>query len=158
MRNYVKNCMEAHPELQHRLEFLRCVLRSAQEATRKKGEEKDWVLKGTWALVELSRKCGPEAFITLVDIKAHAGIESPSVGLWPWAGSVGAGLLEERVQDRRKEYRIHKEYYFDFLRLLEENVAAKERSITELEGLGQEIWDGVDPMEYIKRERKSWDG
>jgi len=26
-----------------------------------------------------------------------------------------------------------------------------------LEGLGREIWEGVDPLEYIRKERASWD-
>ncbi len=31
-------------------------------------------------------------------------------------------------------------------------------SIMELEGLGKEIWEGVDPQQYIEDERNSWDG
>jgi len=34
----------------------------------------------------------------------------------------------------------------------------KTRSILELEGLGKEIWKGVDPDEYVAKERDSWDG
>ncbi len=30
--------------------------------------------------------------------------------------------------------------------------------ITELKGLGKEIWEGVDVEEYIKKERGSWSG
>ncbi len=30
-------------------------------------------------------------------------------------------------------------------------------SIIELQGLGKEIWEGVDPQEYIEKERNSWD-
>jgi hypothetical protein len=26
-----------------------------------------------------------------------------------------------------------------------------------LEGLGREIWEGIDPLEYIRQERASWD-
>ena len=29
--------------------------------------------------------------------------------------------------------------------------------ITDLKGLGKEIWDGIDPDEYVARERDSWD-
>lgn len=29
-------------------------------------------------------------------------------------------------------------------------------SILELEGLGAEIWEGIDPQEYIRKERESW--
>ena len=32
------------------------------------------------------------------------------------------------------------------------------RSLLELEGLGQEVWQGVDVDEYLRRERSSWDG
>ncbi len=36
---------------------------------------------------------------------------------------------------------------------------AKHRhSLLELEGLGKEIWEGIDPQKYIDEERKSWDG
>jgi len=34
----------------------------------------------------------------------------------------------------------------------------KKRSITELRGLGKEIWEGIDPDEYVAKERDSWDG
>ena len=30
-------------------------------------------------------------------------------------------------------------------------------SILELEGLGSEIWKGVDAQEYVRKERESWD-
>lgn len=33
----------------------------------------------------------------------------------------------------------------------------RKRSILELQGLGAEIWKGVDVTEYINRERDSWD-
>ncbi len=33
----------------------------------------------------------------------------------------------------------------------------KERNIIELEGLGAEIWNGMDAQEYVRRERESWD-
>ncbi len=32
-----------------------------------------------------------------------------------------------------------------------------EHSILELAGLGQEIWEGVDPQEYVNQLRKEWD-
>ena len=30
-------------------------------------------------------------------------------------------------------------------------------SILELEGLGAEIWKGIDAQEYVRKERESWD-
>ena len=32
------------------------------------------------------------------------------------------------------------------------------RSIMELQGLGKEIWRGIDAQEYVDRERTSWNG
>ena len=33
----------------------------------------------------------------------------------------------------------------------------EQTSILELEGLGKELWEGIDPAEYIEQERASWD-
>lgn len=53
----------------------------------------------------------------------------------------------------------------DQLRLIAEltsrlsgKVERKYRSLLELEGLGQELWQGVDVDEYLRRERSSWNG
>ncbi len=54
----------------------------------------------------------------------------------------------------------------DQLRLLEELAALDRRQVTtrarrsilELQGLGKEIWQGIDVREYIDRERASWNG
>ncbi len=54
----------------------------------------------------------------------------------------------------------------DQLRLLEDLAALirrqvtvhPRRSILELEGLGAEIWQGVDAQAYVDRERDSWSG
>ena len=54
----------------------------------------------------------------------------------------------------------------DQLRLLEELAALVRRQVTtrarrsilELQGLGKEIWQGIDAQEYIDQERASWNG
>ena len=54
----------------------------------------------------------------------------------------------------------------DQLRLLEELAALVRRQVTtrprrsilELQGLGKEIWRGIDAQEYVDRERASWNG
>ena len=33
----------------------------------------------------------------------------------------------------------------------------RKRSLLELRGLGKEIWGGIDPVEYVKQERDSWE-
>ncbi len=35
--------------------------------------------------------------------------------------------------------------------------ARRERSLLELEGLGAELWEGVDAQEYVSELRKEWD-
>ena len=35
---------------------------------------------------------------------------------------------------------------------------SRKHSILELRGLGKEIWEGIDPDEYVRKERDSWDG
>ena len=56
----------------------------------------------------------------------------------------------------------------DQLRLLEELTTLVHQQATaleeplhsflELEGLGQEIWKGIDAQEYVNQERASWNG
>lgn len=31
------------------------------------------------------------------------------------------------------------------------------RHITEMRGLGKELWQGIDPQDYLNAERDSWD-
>jgi len=53
----------------------------------------------------------------------------------------------------------------DRLRLVSELAAGlsaeldpQPRSLMELEGMGREVWQGVDVEEYLRQERSSWDG
>ena len=34
----------------------------------------------------------------------------------------------------------------------------KKHSVTELKGLGKEIWEGIDAQKYVDNERESWTG
>ncbi len=49
----------------------------------------------------------------------------------------------------------------DLSRLIRQKVTLTpkpKRSILELEGLGKEIWNGIDAQEYVNQERNSWNG
>ncbi|GAK60292.1 hypothetical protein U27_00183 [Candidatus Vecturithrix granuli] len=46
---------------------------------------------------------------------------------------------------------------FDNIRQPLQQQQAKKHSIMELEGLGTEIWPGIDVQEYVRQERASWD-
>ena len=41
--------------------------------------------------------------------------------------------------------------------MIENEEKRPRHQITELEGLGKEIWEGTDAQEYVDRERDSWD-
>ena len=41
--------------------------------------------------------------------------------------------------------------------MIENDEKRPRHQITELEGLGKEIWEGIDAQEYVDRERSSWD-
>lgn len=46
----------------------------------------------------------------------------------------------------------------DLISVARHRVQAKPKhSIMELRGLGKEIWEGIDPAQYIDEERNSWD-
>ena len=45
--------------------------------------------------------------------------------------------------------------------LVRQQITIKEEplhSFLELEGLGKEVWEGIDAQEYINQERESWNG
>lgn len=35
--------------------------------------------------------------------------------------------------------------------------SVQQHRITEMRGLGKDLWQGVDPQEYVNAERDSWD-
>jgi hypothetical protein len=38
-----------------------------------------------------------------------------------------------------------------------ETVPRQQRSLSELRGLGKEIWEGIDAQEYVNQLRREWD-
>lgn len=46
----------------------------------------------------------------------------------------------------------------DLATLLPRSGPAQQRSITELRGLGKEVWQGIDAQAYVNAERDAWDG
>jgi plasmid stability protein len=64
--------------------------------------------------------------------------------------------LYERLQERAQ--REHRSLTQEVVHLLEKAAEApKLHSIRELRGLGKELWEGIDPAEYVRSERDSWD-
>jgi len=48
----------------------------------------------------------------------------------------------------------------DLVAILRQRIAPSPvgHEITELRGLGKDIWDGIDAQEYVERERAAWGG
>lgn len=99
---------------------------------------------------------GPEADIRLKDIQDRAGTwTSKTGGLYPWKGT---GVLVEG-QGRPKSYRIRHRYEDAFQRIFPKGAPGfGQHGILELQGLGKEIWAGIDAQAYVNRERAAWAG
>jgi hypothetical protein len=65
-------------------------------------------------------------------------------------------IYDEHIKPLSREQRIQ---LMDLLRdeLKNDDVHGERRSILELHGLGKEIWQGVDPGEYVNKLRDEWD-
>jgi hypothetical protein len=154
MLDYVQKSRLRYPPAQFPVEFVRCVF----EEARKRDRGKEQVYRGTKALVELIQQKGAHAFISVKEIQEYAGIwTSQSAGLWPWRQKSGANVVEEQVSP--KTYRIRPEFFDAMQSLFTDGSGPRgKRSILELQGLGKEIWAGIDPRAYVNRERASWAG
>jgi hypothetical protein len=53
--------------------------------------------------------------------------------------------------------RLKPEERTQLLRALARDPAEPQHEITELRGLGKEVWGGIDAQEYVNSERDSWD-
>jgi plasmid stability protein len=63
--------------------------------------------------------------------------------------------LYERLQKLAE--REHRSVTQEVVHLLEKTAGKpKLHSILELDGLGKELWEGIDPVEYVRAERDSW--
>ena len=154
MREYVKKCRNAYASGVSELEYVRCVLENA--SGREIGENLVW--RGTKALVELSVERGLGQFITIEEIRLRSGIQrgqTPTAGLWPWLDG-SADVVQKKPGYRA--YKIRREFYQAMQQLFNTATPSVTHSIMELQGLGKEIWEGVDPKEYVDRERSSWNG
>lgn len=64
--------------------------------------------------------------------------------------------LYRKLQSRAKRER--RSVAQEVTLILEDALHAPEQlSILDLEGLGKELWAGIDPAEHVDEERKSWD-
>jgi plasmid stability protein len=64
--------------------------------------------------------------------------------------------LYQRLKARAEQDRRSIAQEVSFL-LTEALNAQPDQSIMDLEGLGKELWAGIDAVEYVRTERDSWD-
>jgi hypothetical protein len=69
-----------------------------------------------------------------------------------------ADILEQAQQLPPEEQRQLANALMKLVNASDADLAPPRRSILELDGLGKEIWAGVDPDQYLAEERHSWDG
>ncbi len=50
-----------------------------------------------------------------------------------------------------------KELMRALIEMMPEDAAPRQRSITELRGLGKELWQGMDAQAYVNQLRSEWD-
>ena len=64
--------------------------------------------------------------------------------------------LYRKIKARAKRHR--RSVSQEITQILEQAVAETEPlSLLDLEGLGEELWKGIDPADHVERERDSWD-
>lgn len=64
--------------------------------------------------------------------------------------------LYEKMKERAKRER--RSVAQEVTRILTKALEEDDRpSLLELEGLGKELWEGIDPAAYVENERRSWD-
>ena len=97
MLKYVEECLAQYRTHGSESELVKCILREANQAAEKKGDNEYLVQNGTKALVQISRELGPDKFIPLEEImkRGETG-SSPTGGLWPWLKKIGVDILEKR--------------------------------------------------------------
>ncbi|MEO7042980.1 MAG: hypothetical protein ABI035_12020 [Gemmatimonadaceae bacterium] len=63
--------------------------------------------------------------------------------------------LYKRLKAQAK--RQHRSVAQEVTQVLEQVLRAPQSSILDLQGLGKELWDGIDPVAHVNSERDSWD-
>ena len=83
---------------------------------------------------------------------------------WRWKGNLVAALHVENFPDdlysilRDRAGREHRSVAQEVTHLLGQALENREPlSILDLQGLGRDLWDGVDAADYVRRERDAWD-
>ena len=63
--------------------------------------------------------------------------------------------LYKRLKAQAK--RRHRSVAQELTQILEEVLRAPQSSILDLQGLGKELWAGIDPAAHVDAERDAWD-
>ena len=158
MPEYAKECWRQYLEHRSASRLVQCVYEQSVIEAEKRGTKR-LVPRATEALVKLAQFKEQQVFIELSDIVDSAGIETKAgtKGLYPWLKKYGADVLEH--EPGTTAYRIKDEFYGAMLSLFPDaNSLASTLDIMRLQGLGKEIWAGLDAQDYVDRERAAWAG
>ena len=158
MPEYAKEFWRQYLQHHSASRLVQCVYEQAKIEAEKRGAKR-LVPRATEALVKLAQFKEQQEFIELSDIANSAGIETTAgtKGLYPWLKKYGADVLEH--EPGTTAYRIKHLFYDAMLSLFPDaNSVASTQGIMRLQGLGKEIWAGIDAQDYVDRERAAWAG
>ena len=148
MPNYSRACWKAYLEDPDAYKLVHCVYDGIIGSGGKLNA------MAIQAFVNLARNKRQKNYIELDKVKHTKGRTG---GLYPWLIKYGADILEQKAGSRA--YRIQKEFYYPMLGLFSDaNYIGSTQGIMRLQGLGNEIWAGIDAQDYVHRERASWGG
>jgi len=150
MPKYARDCWKAYETDKDASRLVQCLYKGVIKNRGQHGLN----ARAIEALVRLAHQAGQQTYIDLKDVSQTKG---ETGGLYPWLNEYGADILEQKLGVRA--FRIRKEFYGAMLSLFPEDpTASTNRSILRLQGLGKEIWAGIDAQDYVDRERASWPG
>lgn len=163
MPKYAKNCWQTYLHDRSASKLVRCIHEGIVGRSTEVGRN----VEAIKALVKLARQEGQQAYIKLQRVKQEGKIKTigATCGLYPWLKEYGgedraeggADILEKHPD--RKAYRIRKDFYNAMLdRFAEPAPKSTNNGILSLQGLGKEVWAGVDAQAYVDRERAAWAG
>ena len=136
--------------------LVKSIYNKAQQVADKKGDREYVVKKATKALINLTRdrrERGLDTPIPLKDIQQHAGILG-TTGIWPWIKKNGADVV--RKEPGLQAFKIRDEYCIAMEWLNDAIIEPPTKHrILDLQGLGKEVWAGIDAQAYVNRERSA---
>jgi excisionase family DNA binding protein len=96
-------------------------------------------------------------YLTSAEILPILRVSKQTLGRWARAGTIPAYRLGRQLRFPKEEFEAWLEAQRADRVTPEPPKSPQTRSLLEFEGVGAEIWGGVDAQEYVNELRKEWD-